>query len=137
MANGKGKGNNGNLVPFDERSESEQREIRSKGGKASGVARRQRKAIKETVEMILVLPVMDRKEWNALAKMGLDPEEITQQAALAMAIIQNAKKRGSPGDLETLAKLLGEGVAKAQQETEDDPITTALKEEGLADADER
>lgn len=137
MANGKGKGNNGNLVPFDERSESEQREIRSKGGKASGVARRQRKAIKETVEMILGLPVMDRKEWNTLAKMGLDPEEITQQAALAMAIIQNAKKRGSSTDLETLAKLLGEGVGKAQQETEDDPITTALKEEGLADAAER
>lgn len=136
MANGKGKGNNGNLVPFDERSESEQREIRSKGGKASGVARRQRKAIKETVEMILGLPVMDRKEWNALAKMGLDPEEITQQAALAMAIIQNAKKRGSPGDLETLAKLLGEGVGKAQQETTDDPITIALKEE-IEDAAER
>lgn len=136
MANDKGKGVNGNLVPFDERSESEQREIRSKGGKASGVARRQRKAIKETVEMILGLPVMDRKECNALAKMGLDPEEITQQAALAMAIIQNAKKRGSPGDLETLAKLLGEGVGKAQQEAEDDPITTALKEE-IEDAAER
>lgn len=137
MANGKGKGPNGALIPLNERTKEEQRRIASEGGKASGVARRQRKAIKETVEMILGLPVMDRKEWNALAKMGLDPEEITQQAALAMAIIQNAKKRGSPGDLETLAKLLGEGVGKAHQETEDDPITTALKEEGLADAAER
>lgn len=136
MANGKGKGPNGALIPLNERTKEEQRRIASEGGKASGVARRQRKAIKETVEMILGLPVMDRKEWNALAKMGLDPEEITQQAALAMAIIQNAKKRGSPTDLETLAKLLGEGVGKAQQEAEDDPITTALKEEGLADADE-
>lgn len=136
MANGKGKGPNGALIPLNERTKEEQRRIASEGGKASGVARRQRKAIKETVEMILGLPVMDRKEWNALAKMGLDPEEITQQAALAMAIIQNAKKRGSPGDLETLAKLLGEGVGNAQQEAEDDPITTALKEEGLADADE-
>lgn len=136
MANGKGKGPNGALIPLNERTKEEQRRIASEGGKASGAARRQRKAIKETVEMILGLPVMDRKEWNALAKMGLDPEEITQQAALAMAIIQNAKKRGSPGDLETLAKLLGEGVGKAQQEAEDDPITTALKEEGLADADE-
>lgn len=136
MANGKGKGPNGALIPLNERTKEEQRRIASEGGKASGVARRQRKAIKETVEMILGLPVMDHKEWNALAKMGLDPEEITQQAALAMAIIQNAKKRGSPGDLETLAKLLGEGVGKAQQEAEDDPITTALKEEGLADADE-
>lgn len=136
MANGKGKGPNGALIPLNERTKEEQRRIASEGGKASGVARRQRKAIKETVEMILGLPVMDRKEWNALAKMGLDPEEITQQAALAMAIIQNAKKKGSPGDLETLAKLLGEGVGKAQQEAEDDPITTALKEEGLADADE-
>lgn len=136
MANGKGKGPNGALIPLNERTKEEQRRIASEGGKASGAARRQRKAIKETVEMILGLPVMDRKEWNALAKMGLDPEEITQQAALAMAIIQNAKKRGSPTDLETLAKLLGEGVGKAQQEAEDDPITTALKEEGLADADE-
>lgn len=136
MANGKGKGPNGALIPLNERTKEEQRRIASEGGKASGAARRQRKAIKETVEMILGLPVMDRKEWNALAKMGLDPEEITQQAALAMAIIQNAKKRGSPTDLETLAKLLGEGVGKAQQETADDPITTALKEEGLADADE-
>lgn len=136
MANGKGKGPNGALIPLNERTKEEQRRIASEGGKASGVARRQRKAIKETVEMILGLPVMDRKEWNALAKMGLDPEEITQQAALAMAIIQNAKKRGSPGDLETLEKLLGEGVGNAQQEAEDDPITTALKEEGLADANE-
>lgn len=137
MANGKGKGPNGALIPLNERTKEEQRRIASEGGKASGVARRQRKAIKETVEMILELPVMDRKEWNALAKMGLDPEEITQQAALAMAIIQNAKKKGSPTDLETLAKLLGEGVGKAQQEAEDDPITTALKEEGLADAAEQ
>ena len=136
MANGKGKGPNGALIPLNERTKEEQRRIASEGGKASGVARRQRKAIKETVEMILGLPVMDRKEWNELAKMGLDPEEITQQAALAMAIIQNAKKRGSPGDLETLAKLLGEGIGKAQQETEDDPITIALKEE-IEDAAER
>lgn len=136
MANGKGKGPNGALIPLNERTKEEQRRIASEGGKASGAARRQRKAIKETVEMILGLPVMDRKEWNALAKMGLDPEEITQQAALAMAIIQNAKKKGSPTDLETLAKLLGEGVGKAQQEAEDDPITTALKEEGIVNADE-
>ena len=136
MANGKGKGPNGALIPLNERTKEEQRRIASEGGKASGVARRQRKAIKETVEMILGLPVMDRKEWNALAKMGLDPEEITQQAALAMAIIQNAKKRGSPGDLETLAKLLGEGVGKAHQEAADDPITIALKEE-IEDAAER
>ena len=39
--------NNENLKPFSERTEKEQREIRSKGGKASAEARRKRKLLKE------------------------------------------------------------------------------------------
>ena len=42
--------NEKNLIPFSERTESEQREIRSKGGKASGVARGFRSALKSRLK---------------------------------------------------------------------------------------
>lgn len=42
-------GNEKNLIPFDRRTESEQREIRSKGGKSSGVSRSFRSAVKKRV----------------------------------------------------------------------------------------
>ena len=45
--------NNENLKPFDQRTESEQREIRSKGGKASGEARRKKANLKKAMEQIL------------------------------------------------------------------------------------
>lgn len=38
--------NDNNLIPFSERTESEQREIRSKGGKASGISRGFKSAFK-------------------------------------------------------------------------------------------
>lgn len=42
--------NDNNLIPFNERTASEQREISRKGGKASGEARRERKLIREALE---------------------------------------------------------------------------------------
>lgn len=42
-------GNEQNLIPFDRRTESEQREIARKGGKASGVSRSFRSAVKKRV----------------------------------------------------------------------------------------
>lgn len=45
--------NDDNLIPLNKRTKSEQREIRSKGGKASGVARNKKKLIKDTIEEFL------------------------------------------------------------------------------------
>lgn len=45
--------NEKNLIPFSERTEKEQREIRSAGGKASAEARRERKTLKEELLMLL------------------------------------------------------------------------------------
>lgn len=42
--------NNENLIPFNQRTESEQREIRSKGGKASGISRSFRSATKKRLK---------------------------------------------------------------------------------------
>ena len=57
--------NDENLIPFGERTESEQRAIQSAGGKASGEARRKRKAMKEQAELLLSLPFQDIKTKDA------------------------------------------------------------------------
>lgn len=63
-----------NLIPFDERTEEEQREIRSKGGKASGVARRKKRDAKSAAKLILELPTTETVTRN-LEALGLDNEE--------------------------------------------------------------
>lgn len=45
--------NEQNLIPFDQRTENEQREIRSKGGKASGQSRREKKLFKDLFKEML------------------------------------------------------------------------------------
>ena len=53
--------NNGhdNLIPFNQRSEEEVREMNRKGGINSGKARREKKALKETLELLLQQAVKD------------------------------------------------------------------------------
>ena len=57
--------NEKNLIPFNELTESQQREIASKGGKASGEARRKRKTLKE--ELLLMLSDSDIQQKISLA----------------------------------------------------------------------
>lgn len=44
-----------NLIPFSERTEEEQRDIRSKGGKASGKARRKKKFLRDMLYTALMM----------------------------------------------------------------------------------
>ena len=53
-----------NLIPMDQRSEAEARELGAKGGKASGAARRRKRSLKEAADLYLSLPVSDRRRWN-------------------------------------------------------------------------
>ena len=53
--------NEENLIPFSERTESEQRQIAQKGGIASGAARRRKRSMKEAADYYLSLPETDRR----------------------------------------------------------------------------
>ncbi len=53
--------NEKNLRPFNTLTESEQRRIRRKGGKASGAKRRQLKTLAEELKSLLNEDVVDRK----------------------------------------------------------------------------
>ena len=82
--------NEKNLVPISERTTSEQREIQSAGGRASGAARRRKRALKEAADLYLSLPVSDKRRWNALARRGIDPEDVDNQMAMIVGLTDAA-----------------------------------------------
>lgn len=99
--------NEKNLIPFDERTESEQREIAAAGGRASGAARRRKRALKEAAGLYLSLPVADHRRWNRLARRGLDPEDIDNQMAVIVGLT-DAAARGDARAGRLLVDILGE-----------------------------
>ena len=108
--------NEKNLIPFDQRTESEQREIRSSGGRASGVSRRRKRSLREAADLYLSLPPADRRSWNKLARRGLEPEEIDNQ----MAVIVGLTERAAAGDAKAakvLFDLLGESAVPEEPVT--------------------
>lgn len=89
--------NEENLIPFNKRTESEQRAIQSAGGKASGEARRERKKMREQAEMLLALPFQDRKNLNGesmldafKAATGVEVGEIDNQMAMIISMWLNS-----------------------------------------------
>lgn len=91
--------NEQNLIPWNKRTEKEQREYARKGGKKSGEVRRKRKAMKEQAEILLSLPfnIID-KNGNELKKvlenLGIDEENIDNQMAMIVALWRTALGNG-------------------------------------------
>lgn len=90
-----------NLKPVTERTKDEARAISSKGGKASGVARRKKADLKKAFETLLSLDVTDSKIKNQLEEMGMAGNN---EALLAFATFQQAVK-GNQKATENIIKL--------------------------------
>ena len=99
--------NEKNLIPFGQRTEEEQRDIRSAGGKASGVSRRRKRSLKEAADLYLSLPVSDRKMWNKISRRGVDPEDIDNQMAMIIGLTM-AATAGDAKAAKIIVDLLGE-----------------------------
>lgn len=84
--------NEQNLIPWNKRTENEQREYARKGGQKSGEVRRQRKAMKEQMEMLLSLPFKQEKQLKFMKSLGIEEEEIDNQMALMVAMYAKALK---------------------------------------------
>ena len=86
--------NEQNLIPyrFNKRSANEARENGSKGGKKSGEVRRQRKAMKKQMEMLLSLPFKQEKQLKFMKSLGIEENEIDNQMALIVAMYGKALK---------------------------------------------
>ena len=118
--------NDGNLKrPTSE----EARELGRRGGIASGIARRRRKALREAADIFLALPLPDKDEVKRLRKLGLDRDDIDVQ----MGIVARLAQMAMLGDTKA-AKLLFDIVGPEPETnyldaTNDDPITQSLNEE--------
>jgi len=111
--------NEKNLIPFNERTESEQREIAQKGGIASGAARRRKRSMRQAADYYLSLPETDRRRVNAMLRDQIDPEDVDNQMSVVMGIAELAK-RGNPQAAAVLLKMLGE------EAVQEDPGADAL-----------
>ena len=82
---------NENLIPLNERTKDEQNEITRKGGVASGVARRRKKAMKAVLDELLQRGIANGEDL-ALAESFGDTEGVTQEMLVLMGLLKAAKE---------------------------------------------
>ena len=83
--------NEENLIPVTELTESEARELSKRGGIASGVARRKKKAMRDTINLALGLrSELTDAEIERYMRLGFADEDIDNQAKIIMGIMKLA-----------------------------------------------
>jgi len=93
--------NEKNLIPQNKRTKSEQRRIASEGGKASAEARRERRALRDTMNILLSSPITDTKQFNLAVKMGFDMDDLDKSVLVVIALY----KRAIAGDVQAIKEL--------------------------------
>ena len=129
--------NEKNLIPMDQRSKSEARELGRNGGIASGISRRRKRSLKEAADLYLSLPVSDRKMWNKISNRGVDPEDIDNQMAMIIGLTM-AATAGDAKAAKVIVDLLGEDAHSEEASVHplvSDLVTAAKKrqEDGHAE----
>ncbi len=98
--------NEENLIRNEERTPSERRENARKAGKASGEARRKKRDMKKTMEMLLQLSPRTKEDYENLAAAGInlntiDDEELSNMLVVNAALLNRAKT----GDVNAVKEL--------------------------------
>lgn len=104
---------------MSERTKSKQKEIATKGGKASGVARRRKKEMREQLEILVSLSMGQGKKADIEKAKNIkdfSKENITVEQAMLLAQVQKALK-GDPVAFEMIRDLLGEKPADKKEIT--------------------
>lgn len=101
--------NQDNLVSLKDRTQRERKEIATKGAETTNKIKRQRKAMREQMEMLLTLPLKDQKIINKFKQIGVDTNDMNNQMALIMATYQKAL-RGDMQAMNVVRELVGERV---------------------------
>lgn len=104
--------NEKNLIPNSARSPSERRENARKAGIASGKARRQKKSMKQKMQMLLSLPAADNDQAE-LGVMGVDPEDMDNEMVLVKALFL-AAAAGNVKAFDRIQDVLGKSVAREE-----------------------
>ena len=118
--------NEKNVIPFSERTESEQREIRSKGGKQSAKNRREQKTYRDMAKAMLSATITDENILNELKAYGLNETDVKAYTLLGMI---KASGNGSHNAFDRLMMLVGEETQTTTSEQEKQAnLLKAIKE---------
>ena len=127
--------NEKNLIPFDERTKNEQREIARQGGIASGIEKREKKTVQKILNDFLSTAAKDNPQVSKLAaKMGLRSDDSIKDLFTIVCIL-NTMKDGNLSDLERLSKLLGEQTEIADTEAQKQAAFLDAVKKAVTDAD--
>lgn len=96
-----------NLISIGERTKDEQRAITQKGGIASGVARRQKKTLKQIGDMIGNLNINNEKKRAIMREAGIQDEDMVNDVGMLFRLNMKAQQ-GDTRAIELLAKLRGQ-----------------------------
>lgn len=99
--------NEQNLIPLTERGKEDAKRIRQMGQAAQTAARRRKRSLREAADVYLSLPVSDRRTWNKIACLGVDPEDIDNQMAMVIGLTM-AATAGDARAGRLIVDLLGE-----------------------------
>lgn len=103
--------NDENLRPQNKRTKSEQREIARLGGMASGEMRRQRKSMREAMQIGMFELELPENEKDKLKSAGVKNEkDMDNQMAATIAMIKKAKE-GDVQAYNAICAMLGEKPA--------------------------
>lgn len=114
--------NEKNLIPFSQRTESEQREISRKGGIASGEARRKKVLLRGILEKALPMPEKNDQIKEMMRQAGWIDEDITQAVVAVQGLIMQAKK-GDVAAFNAIRDLNGEKPVEEINNTLDTDVT--------------
>lgn len=110
--------NSENLITPEElnsrRTPEKHSEDSRKAGRASGEARRKRKALRDSMNALLEMQPA-AKEFNKLIEAGFDPEEIDNSLVITLALFRTAAK-GDVKAIKELRNLIGEDKPDADAE---------------------
>jgi hypothetical protein len=120
--------NEKNLIPNDARTPSERRENARKAGKASGAARRAKRTMREYADLLLSLPVSDRRKWNKLARAGIPPEGCDNKMLVVFALMQQAQAGDVPA-VKELRNLIGEDDTNSSDSGQLEDLIKGLQDE--------
>ena len=114
------------LIPFNQRTEEEQKKIASMGGKKSGEVRREQKTYREMAKAMLSATITDENILNELNAYGLSETDVKAYTLLGMI---KASGNGSHNAFDRLMMLLGEETqATTSEQEKQDNLLKAIQE---------
>lgn len=114
--------NDKNLIPFSQRTESEQREIRSKGGKASAKARMAKKTFRDLLEVNLATTATNSSTGEVRTIKDIGMIELAKQV-----------KQGNLKAIKLAAELLGEFRHNVDLNSEGMKVNVSVADKETAD----